>query len=262
MLVGRPSDKQGLPVGLYNPIFDEFMALMSDTITDTDITHDHLSNTSTFCSASVAIYRYEHERRQAMTHMVDDLVYAPLTGMLAHNKASSDGTIMSIAHGMSLYRAILEWINDMGEGGCDAVKQDVILSETIGSNQRAQYSSWFIFPFDPYVLIVRTCSECKQLPQFHHCNFRSMVSWPRSCFRGVSSHLTFDGLYLVGSSPSADTQLLRVARLFVALRRALQSLDTFYTKLNIPADSAAPTNLARFFLHIQSFSYSEWRCSI
>src|SRR6266436_9624077 len=74
--------------------------------------------------------------------------------------------------------------------------KDVILSETIGSNPRAQYSSWFIFPFDPYVLIVRTCSECKQLPQFHHCNFWSMVSWPRSCFRGVSSHSTFDGLYL------------------------------------------------------------------
>ncbi len=53
MLVGRPSDKQGLPVGLYNPIFDEFMALMSDTITDTDITHDHLPSALKYCDTMV-----------------------------------------------------------------------------------------------------------------------------------------------------------------------------------------------------------------
>jgi len=39
----------------------------------------------------------------------------------------------------------------------------------------------------------------------------------------------------------------------LALRRTLQSLDGFYTQLNIPADPTAPTNLARFFPHFLSF---------
>ena len=57
----------------------------------------------------------------------------------------------------------------------------------------------------------------------------------------------------LGVHPSADGQLLRVARVLLALRRTLQSLDGFYAQLNIPADPTAPTNLARFFPHLLSF---------
>jgi hypothetical protein len=60
-----------------------------------------------------------------------------------------------------------------------------------------------------------------------------------------------DYLWL-GVHPSVDEQLLRVTRILLALRHALQSLDRFYTQLNISADPAAPTNLARFFPHILS----------
>jgi hypothetical protein len=123
MLVGRPVNKQGLPVGLYNPIFDEFQARLSDPTAETDIAHNQLSVTSSFCTAAVAIYRNEKERQHAMADLIDNLLYAPVTGILVRNNANSDGTILTMAHGMSLYRAILEWKNDMGEGGCDAVKQ-------------------------------------------------------------------------------------------------------------------------------------------
>ena len=110
-------------MGLYNPVFDEFKALLSDPITETNITDDQLSKTSSFCTVAVAIYRNEKERRKSMADLIDNLLYAPVTGILARNNANSDGTIVTIAYGMSLYRAILEWKNDMGEGGCDAVKQ-------------------------------------------------------------------------------------------------------------------------------------------
>jgi hypothetical protein len=54
----------------------------------------------------------------------------------------------------------------------------------------------------------------------------------------------------LGVHPSADGQLLRVARVLLALRRTLQSLDMFYTQLKIPADPTVPTNLSRFFPHL------------
>jgi len=57
----------------------------------------------------------------------------------------------------------------------------------------------------------------------------------------------------LGVHPSADDQLLRVTRVLLALRSALQSLNIFYTRLNIPADPTVPTNLARFFPHILSY---------
>lgn len=110
-------------MGLYKPIFDEFKALSSDPIAEIDITHDQLSNTSSFCTAAIAIYRNEKDRRKVMENLIENLLYVPVTGIIAPNRANSDGTIMTIAHGMSLYRAILEWKNDMVEGGCYAVKQ-------------------------------------------------------------------------------------------------------------------------------------------
>jgi hypothetical protein len=57
----------------------------------------------------------------------------------------------------------------------------------------------------------------------------------------------------LGVHPSADGQLLRVARVLLALRHALQSLDRFYTQLNIPANPTAPMNLTHFFPHLVSF---------
>ena len=53
MLVGWPVGKQGLPVGLYHPIFDEFKALLSDPTAMTDITCDQLAKTSSFCTAAL-----------------------------------------------------------------------------------------------------------------------------------------------------------------------------------------------------------------
>jgi len=58
-----------------------------------------------------------------MADLLKNLLYAPVMGILAPNNVNSDGMIMTIAHGMSLYRAILEWKNDMGESGRDVVKQ-------------------------------------------------------------------------------------------------------------------------------------------
>jgi serine/threonine protein kinase len=57
----------------------------------------------------------------------------------------------------------------------------------------------------------------------------------------------------LGVHPSADEQLLRVAQVLLALRHSLESLDSYYTKLNIPTDVDAPTNLARFFPYILSY---------
>lgn len=57
----------------------------------------------------------------------------------------------------------------------------------------------------------------------------------------------------LGVHPSADEQLLRVAQVLLALRHSLESLDSYYTKLNIPTNADAPTNLARFFPHILSY---------
>jgi hypothetical protein len=56
MLIGCPVDKQGLPMGLYNLIFNKFKALLSNPTAMTDITYDQLAKTSSFCTAAVAIY--------------------------------------------------------------------------------------------------------------------------------------------------------------------------------------------------------------
>ena len=69
-----------------------------------------------------------------MEDLIDNLLYAPVSGILAHNNANSDGTIVTIAHGMSLYRAILEWKNDWEKVVVMRSNRDVSLSGTIGSN--------------------------------------------------------------------------------------------------------------------------------
>jgi len=57
----------------------------------------------------------------------------------------------------------------------------------------------------------------------------------------------------LGIHPSADDQLLRIARVLLALRHSLQSLDNYYQTLDIPTNPGAPTNLARFFPHILAY---------
>jgi hypothetical protein len=120
ILIGRPYDKQGLWVGLYNPAFDEFRDRLRTKI---DITPDDLARISSFCTAAVAIYGNEKERRKAMQDTLAKILRAAVMGVLASNDANSDGSIVTIIHELPLYRGILEWKNDMGEGGCDAVKQ-------------------------------------------------------------------------------------------------------------------------------------------
>ena len=59
MLISQPFDKQGLPVGLYNPIFDKFETQLSKPKAEIDIAPCDLSRISSFCTTAVAIYRNE-----------------------------------------------------------------------------------------------------------------------------------------------------------------------------------------------------------
>lgn len=122
MLVGRPFDKNGLPVGLYNPVFDEFKARLSDLTSEVDITLEHIISTSSFCIAAADIYCNQTERCQAMEDIIEDILDARITAVPAFYTPYTSGTIKTNAHDLSLYRAILEWKNDMG-GDCDVVKR-------------------------------------------------------------------------------------------------------------------------------------------
>jgi hypothetical protein len=117
MLVGQPIDKQGLPVGLYNPIFNEFKALLSDPTAMTDITYDQLAKTSSFCTTAVAIYWNEKDRHKVMVDLIENLLYTLVNGILVANN-------------------VLFWNGKMTWEKAVAMQsnKDVFLSETIESN--------------------------------------------------------------------------------------------------------------------------------
>lgn len=66
MLIGQPFDKQGLPVGLYNPIFEEFNTQLSKPKAKIDVAPCDLTRISSFCTAAVAIFHNEDVQCQEM----------------------------------------------------------------------------------------------------------------------------------------------------------------------------------------------------
>lgn len=61
----------------------------------------------------------------------------------------------------------------------------------------------------------------------------------------------------LGVHPSNDRQLLRNARILLALRRSLDSLDKFYTGLSIPKTPTSDPN--RFYPYVRSYPTADGR---
>jgi len=140
---------------------------------------------------------------------------------------------MTTVHGLSLHRAVVE--NDMGEGGCDTVMQGCFSFRNYWIQNNVERARNFcncpgliIAISGPWMVILGAV----------------FVEYPviqplTDTFGSVFIHQQIRNC---SESPGS-----------LALRCSLQSLDSYYTNLNIPSDLGAPANIARFFPYIQSY---------
>jgi hypothetical protein len=70
ILVGRPADKQGLPVGLYNSVFDRFLYDMHNTAVEQEIAYEVLVTISSLCTAAAQDYDNDRERFNSMSPLI------------------------------------------------------------------------------------------------------------------------------------------------------------------------------------------------
>jgi hypothetical protein len=110
-------------VGLYNLVFDCVLGDLHDTVVKQEITPDDLTNTSFLCATAVDFYNKEEHYVIRMSRFIHNLTKEDLAETITKNRDKSDRTIITNAHGMTLYLAIMEWKNKFGAGGCDSATQ-------------------------------------------------------------------------------------------------------------------------------------------
>jgi hypothetical protein len=120
LLNGRPDGtREGLPVGLYSPVFDNFSAALKTEPDEFDLRNTIHRTISTLCTHAVDIYGTEEGRWNVIKPLLQVILGAPIEHKKTATGAASDGVICSQVAGRQVFRAIFEIKNEIGTGGCD-----------------------------------------------------------------------------------------------------------------------------------------------
>ena len=130
---------QRFPVGLYNPIFDKFKALLSDPTTKTEYHAWSTPKTSSYCTAAVAMKRTDTEQWQTCSkiscmHLSWEflhLIMRTLMEWLWRLHMACLSIVLFWNGKMTWERVIAMWLN-----------RDAFLSEIIGSNPACAMQSF------------------------------------------------------------------------------------------------------------------------
>jgi hypothetical protein len=132
LLIGRPGwHREGLPIGLYNPIFDRFSAALKTEPDEIDFRNPRHRIASELCASATQIYASELERWNAIKPKLQLLLHGRIednvkadpskksTGKTSTGRAAADGVIRSEAAGHKFFHAIFELKSEIGTGGSD-----------------------------------------------------------------------------------------------------------------------------------------------
>jgi hypothetical protein len=153
ILNGRPH--HGLPIGLYNPVFDQFKADLSCT-EDRPITAEQYSQVAGLFATSRELYEREPDRRDEVCQRLNALFGAPIS-IVVHPKryTQSDGLVTTACGIVNAIRAVLELKNEIGYGGSDPSFQGCLSYRMYWAEQTVSFHTISSSHFDVVRLINR-----------------------------------------------------------------------------------------------------------
>ncbi|QRV85642.1 WaaY domain-containing protein [Ceratobasidium sp. AG-Ba] len=230
---GRPSKRNGLPIGLYHPVFDKFLSRLETTDLSSIPSRTRtkfLENLKNLLSASPAIYG-----KETGTNGRDKTIRGHLSELLGFamdsvdlNGAKPDG-VVSGSNG-AVYM-VIEVKNEIGTGGSDPTIQGAI----------SYVKHWG--------------AETKRLQRYASCcpSFILAIAGPWMCLLGavmltqpVVQPLT-DFIW-VAAGPRSDRQFCRLAKFFWAMKLSISDLENYYSSL--PLELAT----SRFYPYVLQYS--------
>ncbi|KAG9120965.1 hypothetical protein FRC07_003280, partial [Ceratobasidium sp. 392] len=230
---GRPAERNGLPIGLYHPVFDKFLSRLETTDLSSIPSGTRtvfLDNLKKLLNASPAIYSKEigpNGRDIAIRGHLSTLLGFAMDSVDL-NGAKPDG-VVSGSNG-AVYMMI-EVKNEIGTGGSDPTIQGAI----------SYVKHWG--------------AQTKTLQRHASCcpSFILAVAGPWMCLLGavmlaqpVVQPLT-DFLW-VAASPRSDRQFCRLAKFFWAMKLSISDLKSYYSSL--PLEVAT----SRFYPYLLQYS--------
>ncbi|CAE6493838.1 unnamed protein product [Rhizoctonia solani] len=233
---GRPQEADGLPVGLFHPVFDSFQQRIdSDSFAPTPM---QLSATLTLLTASQKIYDTEPVRTEALIPLLQRLLGRHIAEVSIRG-TKSDG---AIHESNGAYSMIMEIKNEIGTGGCDPSIQGAIAF--------ANYWGQGSFEW----LRDQCCCPSMILA----------IAGPWMCVLGgiMLEHPVIQPLtpfFLVGNNPSSPGHANTVAKIFASLAKALRELQNFYEGFQMYTATLDPT---RHLPYIREFSLDGKRVDI
>ncbi|KAG8731859.1 hypothetical protein FRC11_001924 [Ceratobasidium sp. 423] len=229
---GRPYERTAIPIQLFHPVFNLFTTELEQTGELSAIKYRAVEK---FLFGSQAIYSTEPVRWSAIKGLLTAAIGYPIHKDEI-SKCQSDGVITFTEEysAAKAYGVIVELKNEIGTDHSDPWIQ--------GAQSFARYWSQL---------------ESTELREATRCpTLIISIAGPWMCISGavyldrvVIQPLT-DYIWL-GRHPQQDHHLVRVTRLFDAIKTSISSLKEYYSTFIKPG-SSLPEDLYRFFPYIQS----------
>ncbi|CAG8548299.1 7119_t:CDS:2 [Paraglomus occultum] len=230
ILNGRPFEQTGPPVVLFHPVFGEFIRDMDDqSLVIPDKTYQL---TEDFLWASAEFYDDEDARKTTIKKILGKIWGHIGSANFGKRDCSSDGVLITNINESVAYRMILEFKNEVGTGGTDPTLQTAL-----------------------YYRGYRSQDDAKSIRDLCCCpTFGVAIAGPWMCILGA---VLLDKTVVQLLTPFLpltetlydDKHVGRVSRILVALGRAFDKLQMFYTGLT----SSSVDGQQRYFPHFRQF---------
>jgi hypothetical protein len=170
---GRPNDEIGPPIYLYHPVFLEFHSKVQEM--SVEIPADFQLKVYSFLTKASVIYPDERRRREAVDHLLAQILAFPIMATQLLDGTSNNGCITIPTGFRNALLLLLETKNEVGTGGCDPSAQAAYSTRKFWVNEKVGVhvtSHVEIFSFPPG----RALQKQDLLSHLHSFNGWAMVT--------------------------------------------------------------------------------------
>ncbi|KIM32232.1 hypothetical protein M408DRAFT_63552, partial [Serendipita vermifera MAFF 305830] len=220
------------PIYLYHPVFLQFRNMMHEAAQN--IPSDFRVEVYNFLTSTAAIYQNKYLRRMSFELPLGRLLGRPIIHAIQSDGTSNDGCIFtSVSYHLALC-LLVETENEIGTGGSDPTARGSYSTRKFWVNDKERY---FVNNSCCPTFILSMAGPWLQIQGF------VLVD------DAVAQPLT-DYIWL-GGDADIEAQIDKVAKVLFALKRSLQSLETYYQNLSPSPDT---DNISHLNPYITSFS--------
>lgn len=230
------------PIELYHPDFGELLHALHST---EPVPDDLLRLTAELMRRLSVVRHAEVDRDRDLQTILNELLEITLARVVNWDRSVADSVNLCdvTAAIQTACRVIVEWKGELGSGGSDPSVQGSF-----------SYAKMCVSPERQKVLDACSC------PAFIISIAGSWLSVSGAVFVSHPIVQRLTGYQWLGRSRALDSQqVFEVARIFLALRRPLKRLGTYYQNLAIPTNPRPGCFHPRFFPHITSYINKEGR---